>query len=136
MPKGMAACRFQNTGLPHGIFNRALNHRLMEMMSAPNTGLVFNVTGCCRKHPLPSQFPLRIRILPGQRIRKHDAASAVRQIPLMQLSNEIEMFAKRRLYRIGKHGHPVLPALAVAQSNLSAIEIKVLNTELQRFGPP
>jgi len=60
MPKGMAACRFQNTGLPHGIFNRTLNHCLMEMMSAPNTRLVFDVTGCCRKHPLPSQFPIRI----------------------------------------------------------------------------
>jgi hypothetical protein len=132
----MAACRFQYSGRPYGLFEVALHDSLMEMVSTPNTCFAFNRTGSCGEDPLPPQFPIGIRILLRQRIRKHNPAPTVCHILSMQAPNELKMLAKRRPHGHGKHRHPVFPALAIPQANFAAFEIDVLDTKLERFSQP
>ena len=84
MPQRMAAGAFREAGPLHGCLDRTLDDAFVRVMPAPLPGLPVHVEPRGRKRPLPSEFPISIRILSVQRIGKDHPPIAARQIASVQ----------------------------------------------------
>src|SRR3990172_6954693 len=81
------------------------------------------------KDPLPPPVGRRVGILPVQGSRHLNTSPAFGQVTLMDRLDLLEVLLKWRLERVGKHGNPVFRALAVADENLVARELNILNPQ-------
>ena len=69
VPQGVTRRRLGDAGVAHGVFDRALQDGLMEVMPAALAGLAVDIEPSGGKHPLPGPLAAGIRILASQRRR-------------------------------------------------------------------
>ncbi len=74
---------FRDPGSLHGLPHRLLHHRLVHVMTPAGACLGIKVPGGGREHPLPTPFPIGIKILSRQRVRKLDSPVTLAKILLV-----------------------------------------------------
>src|SRR4051794_3392525 len=85
--------------------------------------------------PLPHPLAWRGRILAAEGVGKLHA-SALRaggQVAFVLGADGGQMLSKRRNHRSRQDGVAVLAALAVAHQNFAALDVDILDSEVQRF---
>src|SRR6266545_3524099 len=138
--KGMAQtvgrCRLGDTGAPHCLRHRLLHHGLVQVMSLPDAAASVRVVGGSRENVLPGPLAVGAAVLACQGVRQGGAPEALAQVRQVKLAHPLEMLGKRLLAGTGQHGHPVLAALAVADGDLVALEVDVLDAHVQALQEP
>lgn len=88
------------------------------------------------KHPLPGPFRRCVDVFPIEGVWEGDASEAVVFVFFIDEADSGEMFLKRGFEGLGKHRHPVFGSLAVADEDLVAREVDVLDAEGEAFHEP
>src|SRR5690606_25519091 len=68
VPQRMACSGFSDTGDSHGLLDRPLNHRFMQVMPTSNAGARINRRLPSGKHKLPAERTVSIRVFSPQRV--------------------------------------------------------------------
>ena len=106
------------------------------MVPPASAGLPVDVEAGGGKDPLPGELPRGARIFPIESVGQLHAAEAPAEIDLMELANAFHLAAQRLDHLRREHGHPVLPALAVAYRDFPPLEVDVLHAEAQALQQP
>src|SRR5690242_7793760 len=106
------------------------------MMTAPLTGLAIDVRAAGGEEPLPGELGGPRRRFALEAGRHPDSATARLEIPLVLLTDPLDLLRQWAPRRGGDHRHPVFAALAAADANLAALEIQVLHAQREGLGKP
>ena len=82
-----------------------------------------------REHPLPGPLAPGVRVLPGQRPGENHIASPGGKISLMEEAGLPEMMLERDPHRLRDHSDTCGTALRVTQTDLSAGQVQVFDSE-------
>src|SRR3546814_14453834 len=97
------------------------------MMTARNAGYRVGRKPICHEHVFPTPFASRVRILHRQRIRQPHICHVATRILVENGASPRKMRPHRRQQNLGKDGHAVLAALAIAHPQLTPITIDILD---------
>src|SRR5215831_4039275 len=129
MAQRVTARALGDARVAHGVLDRSLHDRLVQVMSTALAGRPVDVESRGRKHPLPGPLAARVRILPCQRPRKLDPAGARSKIAIVLPLHEVQMPSQVGRDDARQGRHPILVALAAADDDLVALEVNVLHPE-------
>ncbi len=129
MAEGVAGRMSGNPGSADGVPDRALQHRLMQVVPAPLAGHPVDVDPGSRKDPLPTLLPARVRVLPHQGSRELDPAGTAPEVLLVLSPHTVEVPRQVGFDSGGQHRHAVSVALAGPHNDLISCEVDVLHAQ-------
>src|SRR5258705_646398 len=131
MPERVAAHALRQPCLASRRGNRPLNRRLVQMKSRrwPETRIAADAS--CGKDELPAPLGRRVRELSFERRRHNHAAEPLGQISLVTGANFLEVLPQLIVYQLRQHDAAVLLPLAATDGHLTALEIEILDPQLE-----
>ncbi len=87
----MARRTLRDSGDAYRDLHRLLHDGFVEMVAAFDPIVRIEIQTRCRKHPLPSPFPVGVGILPRDGIRQCDSSGRLSQVFFVQLPHPIEV---------------------------------------------
>jgi hypothetical protein len=123
--QAMRARGFCDPGQPGGLFDRALDHGLVEMMAPTLPGLPMEIEAGCREDPLPAPLLRRLRVLPCQCIGQLHVTRPSPEIQHVLLPRPRELL-HQRLDEFGRYdGNSIFTALTVSNGDLVAAKVDI-----------
>ena len=117
-----------------GCADGALEDGFVEVVAAGSPVAAVEVGAGGGEDPLPGPFAWRRRVLAGEGVGELDAAARLGgRSRSCWARTAVEVLAKRRDQGGGQDGHAVLSAFAVADHDFAALEVHVLDSEVQRL---
>ncbi len=116
-----------------GVVDGALNRAFVKVVAMLVAGE--SVAVCARRgeDELPAPFQWRGWILPDECRRQHSPTIATREIALVKSLHPGEVIAKRLNEQARQNGHAILPPFSGADQQLAAIEVEILDAQMQRL---
>jgi len=132
----MTARLLGDSGHSDGVFDRALKHRFMEVVTAPVTGPPIPMEARRREYPLPTPFPGGSRIFSVEGVRKPNAARLLLQVILVLSPHSLHVLSQWFLDLPGKKGYAVLLTLTVPDQDLVPGKVDILDPKASALHQP
>ena len=132
----MTGGRLSNTRIPHGPFDRPLQHILTQVMASSLTasGVQSPLVGGKQIQPTGSLGD--IGVLSFQRKRQVDCTKASRDIDLMDDLHLFNPAPERPHEGIGENRYPILAAFPVADHDLPPVDVDIMHPQPKTFEQP
>lgn len=134
MAQGVGADPLPETGTDRGAPNRPLHDRGVEMPAAAEGGAGVVDQAGPGEEVLPAEVGGRSRGLPGEGVRKRHVTVAPQEVLLVQDEKAREVGLERILEARRDDREPVLLTLAVDDDDRVAIEVEVLDPQVEALG--
>ena len=120
---------FVSPGISCGLFDGFLNHRLVEVVAADGVGSRIGAAGAGGEDVLPAPVGGGFGVLAVEGCREVDAAEAVGDVLVVELTDVDEVVSESLAAGIGEEGGSVFVTLAVADGDVAEVEVDVLDSE-------
>jgi len=132
----MAADSLVDPGIADGLFDRSVNHRVVEMVSANDSGSGIGPAGARREDILPSPIDCGLGVFTGEGGRHVDAAETIGQILLMEVPDPVEVVLEALSAGAWQQGYSVFATLAVTDRDCAESEVDILDAEPEALEDP
>jgi hypothetical protein len=136
MTHAMAARRLRDTGQPDGHLERALDDRLVDVVTSPLAGAGHRVEPRTREHPLPRPLARCGGVLASECIGQCDAAPPGVEVGPVLTARPFEMGLQGQAQPRRQGGHTVLASLAVTHGDLAPCKIHVFDAQAAALEEP
>ncbi len=136
VPEGVAGDALRGPSALRRLLHRALEHGGVQVVADELARLGIAGEAGGRKDPLPAPLAPRVRILPFQGVGERDPGIPLGQIAAMEVPHGLQM-ARQPFVDAPREGRdPLAPALALADHELSARRVDVLDAQPQALQEP
>jgi len=136
MPERVTARPFRDARPVHGVLHRALDRAFVQVVAASAAGLAVGVDPGRGEEVLPGRFPAGVRVFTLEGARQRDPAGAIVEVLAVLLADALDLARDVGDEPDGKHGDPLVSALAAPHRDFVALEIDILDPYLQRLEQP
>lgn len=128
--QGVTSGPFGDARAHEGEGESALDRGFVDVMASAGT-FRENVHAGSREHPLPGPIGGGRGLFVFDAVGKEDRSSTRKGFEFVVLFESCDMRRQQTDEAGGQHGSSILPSLALADQDFSAVEVDVLNSELQ-----
>lgn len=136
MPKGVTGPAFGDPGGSDCDIDGPLNEGLVEVVAPFGPILSVCPSTLLGEHPLPIPLGCSVGVLLFEGRGKEDSTPSLREVALVQSLDRLEVAGQLDLEALRKHCAAVLATLALADHDLAAFEVQILNPEGETLAQP
>ena len=129
VPQGMAARVLGDSRISDSLLDSFLNDRFVEVAPADLVGFRIGAAGTGREDVLPAPIGGGSGEFPIEGVWHMNSTEAVGEILVVKVPNVGELVLQTLPARVGQEGRTVFSSLAVADDDVSEIEIDILDSE-------
>lgn len=129
MTEGMARSIFGDSGGSDRDVDRSLNQGFIKVVAPLSLVLSIDPSSLLGKDPLPRPFNRRVGVFLVQGTGQGDSPPSLREVALVQRPDRLKMAGQLDLEALGKDRAAILAPLSLADQNLAAFEVQILNSK-------